>query len=78
MRRWVFTVVLAGLGVLHISDDWSILRALSPHYGVLFLLDNGFLGFVILGSVFLATTKTSAEHVNATPSVLEGLVPLAG
>ena len=29
----VWFVVLAGLGVYHIADDPSIIRALSPHYG---------------------------------------------
>ena len=55
---------LAGLGVLHIFDDISILRALSPHYGLLFLIDNGFLGFVILGSVFLAVTGAEAIYAD--------------
>ena len=55
---------LAGLGVLHIFDDISILRALSPHYGLLFLINNGFLGFVILGSVFLAVTGAEAIYAD--------------
>ncbi|PZQ51939.1 MAG: potassium transporter Kup, partial [Phenylobacterium zucineum] len=59
---WFLT--LAGLGLLHISDDLSILRALSPHYGVMFLIDNGFLGFVILGSVFLAVTGAEALYAD--------------
>jgi KUP system potassium uptake protein len=60
----VWFLVLAALGVYHIFDDVSILRALSPHYGVLFLLDNGFLGFVILGSVFLAVTGAEALYAD--------------
>ncbi len=57
-------LILAALGVYHIFDDISILRALSPHYGVVFLLDNGFLGFVILGSVFLAVTGAEALYAD--------------
>ena len=57
-------ITLAGLGVLHIFDDPRILMGLSPHYGVLFLLDNGFLGFVILGSVFLAVTGAEALYAD--------------
>jgi len=57
-------VVLAGLGVYHIADDPTIFRALSPHYGVIFLLDNGFIGFVILGSVFLAVTGAEALYAD--------------
>jgi KUP system potassium uptake protein len=57
-------VTLGGLGVLHIADDPSIVRALLPHHGVLFLIDNGFLGFVILGSVFLAVTGAEALYAD--------------
>ena len=57
-------LILAALGVYHIFDDLSILRALSPHYGVVFLIDNGFLGFVILGSVFLAVTGAEALYAD--------------
>jgi KUP system potassium uptake protein len=59
---WFLT--LAGLGLFHIADDFSILRALSPHFGVIFLIDNGFLGFVILGSVFLAVTGAEALYAD--------------
>ncbi len=60
----VWFLVLAGLGLIHIVDDPSIFRALSPHYGVVFLLENGFLGFVILGSVFLAVTGAEALYAD--------------
>jgi KUP system potassium uptake protein len=57
-------VTLAVLGLIHIGDDLSIFRALSPHYGVIFLIDNGFLGFIILGSVFLAVTGAEALYAD--------------
>jgi len=60
----VWFLVLGGLGLYHISDDLSIFRGLSPHYGVMFLFDNGFLGFVILGSVFLAVTGAEALYAD--------------
>jgi KUP system potassium uptake protein len=60
----VWFLVLGGLGLYHISDDISVLRGLSPHYGVLFLVDNGFLGFIILGSVFLAVTGAEALYAD--------------
>ncbi len=59
---WFLT--LGALGLFHLSDDWSIFRAFSPHYGVRFLLENGFLGFVILGSVFLAVTGAEAIYAD--------------
>ncbi|NBB13940.1 potassium transporter Kup [Caulobacter sp. SLTY] len=58
----VWFLVLGGLGLYHLFDDLSIFRALSPHYGIAFLLNNGFLGFVILGSVFLAVTGAEALY----------------
>ena len=59
---WFLT--LGGLGIYHIFDDPRILMGLSPHYGLLFILDNGFLGFVILGSVFLAVTGAEALYAD--------------
>lgn len=55
---------LGGLGLFHIFDDISILRALSPHYGIMLLVNDGFLGFVILGSVFLAVTGAEALYAD--------------
>ena len=55
---------LGGLGLYHIFDDISVLRALSPHYGVMLLINDGFLGFIILGSVFLAVTGAEALYAD--------------
>ena len=60
----VWFLSLGALGLLHIGDDPSILRALSPYYGVSLLLHDGFLGFVILGSVFLAVTGAEALYAD--------------
>ena len=60
----VWFLVLAALGLFHIRDDLSIFRALSPHYGVWFLINNGFLGFIILGSVFLTVTGAEALYAD--------------
>ncbi len=60
----VWFLVLAGLGVYHIVDDPSIVRALLPHHGIRFLLENGFIGFIILGSVFLAVTGAEALYAD--------------
>ena len=60
----VWLVALAALGLYHIFDDLSIFRALSPTYGVVFLANNGFLGFLILGSVFLAVTGAEALYAD--------------
>ena len=60
----VWFVVLAWLGLLHLSDDLSVFRGLNPYYGIRFLINNGFLGFVILGSVFLAVTGAEALYAD--------------
>jgi KUP system potassium uptake protein len=60
----IWFLILGGLGLFHLSDDWSIFRAFNPWYGVVFLVQNGFLGFVILGSVFLAVTGAEALYAD--------------
>ncbi|MDV6331486.1 potassium transporter Kup [Asticcacaulis sp. 201] len=60
----VWFLVLGGLGLYHIFDQPGILVALMPHYGVEFLIANGFTGFVILGSVFLAVTGAEALYAD--------------
>ncbi len=60
----VWFLSLGALGLYHIFDDISVLRALSPHYGVLLLVNDGLLGFIILGSVFLAVTGAEALYAD--------------
>ncbi len=60
----VWFLSLGALGLYHIFDDLSVLRALSPHYGVMLLVNDGFLGFIILGSVFLAVTGAEALYAD--------------
>ncbi len=60
----VWFLTLGGMGLAHIADDLSIFAALNPWCGARFLLANGFLGFVILGSVFLAVTGAEALYLD--------------
>lgn len=53
--------MLAVLGVLHISDDFAILKAFNPWYGINFLLTYDE-GFWLLGAVFLCTTGAEALY----------------
>jgi KUP system potassium uptake protein len=57
-------LVLAGIGIYHISDDFGVLAAFNPYYGVWFLFNSGFVGFVVLGSVFLAVTGAEALYAD--------------
>jgi KUP system potassium uptake protein len=60
----VFFVVNAALGLAHISNEWSILRALSPIPGLAFIHGHGAIGFIVLGSVFLAVTGAEALYAD--------------
>jgi len=59
-----FFAVNAVLGIVHIASDWRILEALSPIPGVEFLHARGTVGFVVLGSVFLAVTGAEALYAD--------------
>jgi KUP system potassium uptake protein len=54
---------LAFFGIINVFHDWTLLRALSPHYAIqtLFSSENK-LGFFILGSIFLSSTGAEALY----------------
>ncbi len=60
----VFFAVNAVLGVVHIASAWSILQALSPIPGLAFIVARGTIGFIVLGSVFLAVTGAEALYAD--------------
>jgi KUP system potassium uptake protein len=62
MALWF--AILAVSGLVHIVDHPGILRALSPHYGAVFLADNGWVGFLALGAVVLAITGAEALYAD--------------
>lgn len=53
--------MLAALGVYNMAGNWSVLKALSPHYAIN-LLANYPGGFWLLGAVFLCTTGAEALY----------------
>ncbi|OSZ76964.1 potassium transporter Kup [Chitinophagaceae bacterium IBVUCB2] len=55
-----FTMLLL-LGIIHVFDDLSIFKAISPYYAVTFL-KNYPEGFWLLGAVFLCTTGAEALY----------------
>lgn len=59
MFTW-FTM-LAVLGIIHVSDDLAIFKAISPHYAIEFLRSYPH-GFWLLGAVFLCTTGAEALY----------------
>lgn len=53
--------MLAILGIMHVHEDLSILKALNPYYGIKLLITYP-KGFWILGAVFLCTTGAEALY----------------
>ena len=60
----VWFAVIAALGVWHIADNPIILRALSPHYAVMFMWDNPGTAFILLGAVVLCVTGAEALYAD--------------
>ena len=60
----VWFIIMGLVGLLHISDDWSILHAFNPWNAVDFLLNEGFYGIVVLGAVFLTVTGAEALYAD--------------
>ena len=62
MTIWFTT--LAVLGIQNIADAPHVLWALSPHYAVDFMLEDGIVAFLALGSVVLAVTGAEALYTD--------------
>ena len=60
----VWFAVIAALGVLHIKDAPEIFWAFNPWYGVRLILTHGYVGFLVLGSVFLTVTGGEALYAD--------------
>ncbi len=57
----VWFTMLAVLGIYHLSDDFSIFKAVNPYYAIDFLSAYPS-GFWLLGAVFLCTTGAEALY----------------
>jgi KUP system potassium uptake protein len=60
----VWFITLAVLGLLHISDDPTVLYALNPYYGAIFLYNNPYVSLAVLGTVCLAVTGAEALYAD--------------
>ena len=60
----VWFATIAGMGLVHISDDPTVLAAINPYYAIQFLLSHGTIGLVTLGAVFLAVTGGEALYAD--------------
>ncbi|RYF83519.1 MAG: potassium transporter Kup, partial [Chitinophagaceae bacterium] len=57
----VWFSMLAILGIIHVSDDFRILKAFSPYYAISFLSSYPH-ALILLGAVFLCTTGAEALY----------------
>ena len=60
----VFFLTIGVLGAIRIPDAPQVLTAFNPLNGLMFLVGNGWLGVVILGSVFLGVTGAEALYAD--------------
>ena len=60
----VWFSLLALLGIVHIADHPSVLRALNPVEGFYFLTHHGKASLIIMGSVFLVVTGGEALYAD--------------
>jgi KUP system potassium uptake protein len=60
----VWFMVLALLGISHIVDNPTVLKALSPHFALTFVIDNPGTTFIILGAVVLCVTGAEALYAD--------------
>jgi KUP system potassium uptake protein len=57
-------LAIAALGVWGILRNPTVLVALSPTYAIYFLMHGGFVGFLVLGGVFLCVTGAEALYAD--------------
>jgi KUP system potassium uptake protein len=60
----VWFVAIAGLGARSIAGNLHVLQAINPAHAVRFFAENGFHGFLVLGSVFLVVTGGEALYAD--------------
>src|SRR5947199_6634159 len=60
----VWFATLAVMGIVHISDDPTVMAAINPWYAIRFMLSHGTIGLVTMGLVFLAVTGGEALYAD--------------
>ncbi len=58
---FVWFTMLALLGIMHLSDDWSVFRAFNPYYAYKLLVSSPD-AMWLLGAIFLCTTGAEALY----------------
>ncbi|NJD11509.1 MAG: potassium transporter Kup, partial [Gemmatimonadetes bacterium] len=60
----VWFITIGGLGLAQVVRHPAVLAALNPTHAFAFFLRNGWAGFLVLGSVFLAVTGAEALYAD--------------
>ncbi len=60
----VFFLTIGALGAMHIPEAPQVLRAFDLRAGLRFLIEHGWIGFAVLGSVFLGVTGAEALYAD--------------
>jgi KUP system potassium uptake protein len=60
----VWFITIGGIGLVHVLDNTTVLRAINPAYGLRLLAADPAHGFMLLGSVFLAVTGAEALYAD--------------
>jgi KUP system potassium uptake protein len=62
MALWF--VIIAALGLWGVAQHPSVLAAIDPRYGLVYLFSGGLAGFLVLGAVFLCVTGAEALYAD--------------
>lgn len=62
MIIWFSSLLISGL--VSLSHNPGIMLSISPHYGIQFMLNNGFAGFIVLSEVILCATGGEALYAD--------------
>ncbi|MCX7121983.1 MAG: KUP/HAK/KT family potassium transporter [Gammaproteobacteria bacterium] len=60
----IWFTLLGILGVIQIIKNPIVLQAINPHYAYAFFINNAWVGYAILGSVFLVVTGAEALYAD--------------
>jgi KUP system potassium uptake protein len=60
----VWFIVIGGVGAIHLFEHPEILAALNPVHGLNLIIYHGWIGFHVLGSVFLVVTGAEALYAD--------------
>jgi KUP system potassium uptake protein len=60
----VWFLTIGALGLREVMKDPRVLLAMNPVHAVRFFAENGFVGFAVLGAVFLAVTGAEALYAD--------------